>query len=241
MPESPPHSPQFPETRWSLVLNARGDETDARAALETLCRAYWFPLYAFARAQGNAPPDAEDLTQAFFVHLLEKEVIARADPAAGRLRSYLLASFRNFMHQTWRTSQSLRRGGQVDFLPIDQAQAEARYAIATATGDSSRLYDRQWALTMLDNVMAKMRALHSRREESAQFEALSPFLSGSPEAGEYAKAAEGLGISESGVRVAVFRLRKRYRRLLREQILDTVNDPAEVETELSALFAALSG
>jgi RNA polymerase sigma factor (sigma-70 family) len=206
-----------------------------------LCRAYWFPLYAFARAQGNTPHDAEDLTQSFFLHLLEKEVIARADPAAGKLRSYLLASFRNFMLQTWRKSQSLRKGGNVEILPIDQTGAEARFANAYSTEDPSRLFDRQWALTLLENVAARLRTLHSRRDESAQFEILSPYIGGTPDPGEYAQAAQRLGMTESSVRVAVFRLRKHYRRLLREHILDTVNDPTEIEAELNALFAALSG
>ncbi len=208
--------------------------------MEELCRSYWYPLYAHARSRGCTAEDAEDLTQTFFAQMLARETMSRVSPDAGRLRSYLLSSLNNLIAQDWRNRSAQKRGGGVPLIPIDQAAAEVRYARElTDPADPDREFNRRWALALLDSVMLRLRTEYLKSGQSVIFEAVAPFVGGSESAG-YQRAAAALGISEGNLRVMVFRLRKRYRKFLREEILETVSDPALVDGEIAALFAAVT-
>jgi len=223
-----------------MVLRARGDSTGARAALAKLCKAYWYPLYAFVRRQGHGAHDAQDLTQEFFSRLLERGWLDDVAQEHGRFRSFLLASMKHFLANEWDRARALKRGGGVALLRLDDASAEERYSLEPAdpAATAEQLFDRRWALTLLDSVLARLREEMARGGRLAVFEALKFSLSGDQQA--YADAARELGLSEGAVKVAVHRLRKRYRALIREEIAQTVAGPEEVETELRELFAALS-
>ncbi|MEZ5302704.1 MAG: sigma-70 family RNA polymerase sigma factor [Verrucomicrobiales bacterium] len=235
----------FPQTRWTLVVDLRGGDTRRRRALEELCRAYWLPLYAYARRCGHSPQDAEDLTQQFFAHLVEKAVFSKADPKVGKLRSFLLTSFRNLIAGEHRKARAEKRGGKATILPIDAAAAERQFAadFASAEGDPEREFHRRWALTVVERAV---RRLHKDAEtkgesEAARVEALSPFLTGIPDGESYATVAARLGVAEGTARVAVFRLRKRFHQILRDEIAETVADPDQVEGELGELVGAMAG
>ena len=236
----------FATTRWTVVL-AAGAANDSSpqvaAALEQLCRAYWYPLYAFVRRRGWAPHDAEDLTQGFFRRLLEKGALGAANPDKGRFRSFLLASLKHFLANEWDRLRAQKRGGALPHLELDALSAETRYRLEPADprADADALYDRQWALALLEQVLACLRAEFATAGNEAQFEKMKTFLTAGRGEIPYAEAAARLGVSEGALRVAVHRLRKRYRDLLREEIAQTVASPAEVEDELAALFRALSG
>jgi len=231
----------FVTTHWSVVLTAgRIDTTRARAALEQLCRNYWHPLYAYVRGAGYSREEAEDLTQEFFARLLAHKSVARADPARGRFRSFLLASLKHFLANEWEKARALKRGGGVQVLPLEFDTAETRYAPPVAAGDSpDRAYDRQWALSLLDVVLGRLRReyRHAGREE--MFAGLKDTLSGGRSEIPYRELGARLGLSEGAVKLAAHRLRQRYRELLREEIANTVAVPEEVDEELKHLFVAL--
>ncbi len=169
----------FPDTRWTLVVSARGSDTRSRRALEELCRSYWYPLYAFARSRGLAPADAEDLTQTFFAQMLERETMHRVSPEAGRLRSYLLSSMRNVIAQDWRDRHTQKRGGHSPVIVIDQAAAEGRLqSELTDSSDPIREFNRRWALTLLDTVLHRLRSEYEKQGQAAAFAALAPFVGG---------------------------------------------------------------
>lgn len=233
----------FPPTRWSLVLAAReGPTTEAADALEAVCRAYWYPLYAYARRCGNAPHDAQDLTQEFFRLLLEKRWLDQADRAKGRLRTFLITALKHYMTKEWRHRTAQKRGGGQACLPIDTAFAESRYA--AAPGDAStaadELFDRQWALTLLQLALARLEAEYTRAGRADDFAVLKPFLAVSHAALDPRAAAAQLGITEGHARVAVHRLRKRFRELYREEIAQTLPDATDLDAELRHLATALA-
>ncbi|MBI3880403.1 MAG: sigma-70 family RNA polymerase sigma factor [Verrucomicrobia bacterium] len=235
---------QFAETRWSMVLAARrgGDSSRAGDALAKLCQAYWYPLYAFVRRQGHAPHDAQDLTQEFFARLLEKNWLADVDRAKGRFRSFLLAALKHFLANEWDKSKALKRGGGIhNFISLDAESAESRYAMEPADAvTADKLYERRWALTLLDTTLARLRAEFVADGKAKQFDELKFTLTGGRGETPYSELAAKFGMSEGAVKVSVHRLRQRYREVLRAQIAETVATAAEVEEELRHLFAALS-
>ena len=240
--ESPPR-PAFVTTHWSLVVSAgHNDTTHARNALEKLCRAYWFPIYAFVRRQGHNPHDAQDLTQEFFARLLEKNQLAAADRARGRFRSFLLAALKHFLANEWHKARAQKRGGGQVPIPIDAAAAESKCGLDPADHlTAEKIYERRWALTLLDQVLRRLRNEYVRDGKENLFEQLKPTLTEASRSVRYAEIAAQLGTSEGAVKVAVHRLRQRYREVLRAEIADTVASPGEVEDEIRNLFAALAG
>ncbi len=237
-PSTPPGSARFRTTRWSLVVAAGAAEgSGGRAALETLCRDSWFPLYAFARRGGAAPADAADLVQGFFADLLEREGIAAADPERGRFRTFLLAAFRHHASKEREKARAAKRGGGA-VLSLDFADGESRY-LAEPVDDRTpeRIYERRWALALLDRVLGDLEADYAG-DRAPLFRTLRPWLAGG-DPPSHAEAAAALGLSEGAVKVALHRLRRRYRDLLRAAIAETVATPEEVEDEIRHLLGAV--
>ena len=234
----------FKPTRWSLVLRAGGQQiATATRALDELCRDYWYPLYCFARRRGLAAPDAEDATQGFFARILESEMLAAADPEKGRLRTYLLTAFQRFLISFDEHRFAQKRGGRSGPLSLDSAEASYQQEPADLH-TPERDFEQRWALTLLANTLAALESewhAEGRADDFAQFR---PFLTfgqeDSPES--YHSIATRLGVTAGAARVAVHRLRKRYRELLFAQIADTLSDPSPIaiKEEIQALFAALS-
>jgi RNA polymerase sigma-70 factor (ECF subfamily) len=233
----------FALTHWSVVLAAgHSDSVLARDALEKLCRAYWFPIYAFVRRRGYSPHDAQDLTQEFFARLLEKNYLADADRARGRFRSFLLGAVKHFLANEWDKARAQKRGGGKIPVPIDFSSAETSFGIEPADQwTAEKMFDRRWALALLEQVLRRLREEHIRDGKERLFEQLKPTLTEASRSISYAEIAARLGSSEGAVKVAVHRLRQRYRELLRAEIADTVASSAEVEDEIRSLFAALAG
>lgn len=230
----------FATTQWSVVLAAGGRSADARAALEVLCGAYWYPLYAFVRRQRYTADDAQDLTQAFFVELLEKEVLDVVRPERGKFRTFLLAALKHFLSKDRERQEAQKRGGGKTILSLDFADAERRYELEPADPSTpERLFNRRWALALLDGVLATLAQEHVAKGKEAIFTALQVYLTRGDASPSYAEAAVKLGISVDAVKVAVHRLRRRYRELLKIRIAETVASPAEIEEELRDLFAAV--
>lgn len=236
-----PPAESFPETRWSLVLRGgRSDTPQARNALEELCLAYWPPIYAFVRRAGHRPHDAEDLTQAFFARLLEKNWLAAADRSRGRFRSFLLTALKHFLANEWDRAQAEKRGGGAVFLTMDTALAESCLAgEAEGALTPEKLFDRRWALTLLEQVLQRLRDEYRGEGKQDLFAELKPTLTEASREVPYARLADRLQMSEGAVKVAVHRLRRRYRELIRALIAETVSRPEDVEDELRNLFAAL--
>lgn len=241
MPETPLPPDRFETTRWSLVLRAgRQADTAAHVALESLCRRYWLPLYAFVRRRVASVEEAQDLTQEFFVRLLEKQVLAEASPDRGRFRSFLLTAMKNFLANEWDKARSAKRGGDRQRLSLDWDQGESRLSVEPQHElTAERLFEWQWALTLLDVVIGRLQQEFIDDGKSRQFELLKETLTGDRQAIDYPAVAAEWGMSEDAVRQAASRLRKRYRELLREEVAQTVTDPAEIEDELRGLFDAL--
>lgn len=242
MPTEPPHPARFATTRWSLVLQAgRGQDTDAHAALSRLCGTYWFPLYAYVRRRGFGPHDAQDLTQAFFARLLAQRTLGRADPARGRFRTFLLTALAHFLADEWDKLRARKRGSGRDVLSLDLAAAERRFELEPVDGGVTpdQAFDRHWALVLLETVLQRLEAEYAQAGQAAQFAVLKAALVGGRESQPYAELAARLGSSEGAVKVAVHRLRKRYRELLQAEIDETVTTPEEAAGELRDLFRAL--
>jgi RNA polymerase sigma factor (sigma-70 family) len=239
---TPPSAGVFATTRWTVVMAAGGtDSPRACAALETLCTNYWYPLYAYVRRQGHGPHDAQDLTQAFFARLLEKNYLSDVQREKGRFRSFLLASLKHFLANEWDRERALKRGGGRKLIALDDDSAESRYRLEPKDDLSAdKIYERRWALTLLDKVLSTLRAEYEQGGKTEAFEILKPYLSAGRTSVSYAHAAEKLGMNEGAVKVAVHRLRKRYRELLRAEIAQTVSTASEIEAEIRDLFAALS-
>ena len=233
----------FATTRWTVVLAAGRTGTPlADDALEELCRSYWFPLYAYVRRRGHAKEDAEDLTQAFFARFLGKNYLERLSAERGRFRAFLLAALKHFLANEWDRSQRQKRGGSATHLSLDWQSADTQFDLADATSPApDKAYDREWAMALLSKVIGHLCSEMTAAGNIAQFETLKPFLTAGKAAMPYADAAKILGLDESAVRVAVHRLRKRYRALLREEIAQTLADPSMVDEEMRVLFGAFSG
>ena len=230
----------FPVTQWSLVLAAgAGASAESHRALSTLCGLYWFPLYAYARRRGYGRDDATDLTQGFFARLLENNIVRGADRDRGKFRSYLLGVFKHYLSHEWTKARAKKRGGGRAPLALDVGDAEARYLLEPATElTAEKLFERQWATTALELALMELAQQSTAAGNGPQFRRLKQFLAGGTGA-EYRLAADELGMEEGAVRVAVHRLRTRYRQLLREQITRTVETPEEVDDEIRELFAAV--
>jgi DNA-directed RNA polymerase specialized sigma24 family protein len=234
-----PGAREFHTTRWSLVIAAQrgADTTRARGAMAALCRDYWYPLYAFVRRRGHTPHDAQDLTQAFFASILEGNA-TMADPAKGKFRSYLLGALKHFLINEWHRANTLKRGGGKEIIEWDGLDAEARYALEPAgDGDADALYDRRWAMELLDRAMARLRAEFEAKGDVATFDALKGTLTGAEPSRE--ELAAKLELSEGALKVAVHRLRQRYRDVLRSEIGETVDSPDEVDEEMRHLVRVL--
>lgn len=231
----------FSATHWSVVLRAAGSQPGAGEALTALCQRYWYPLYAYVRRRGNLPHDAQDLTQSFFARLLEKRLLERVDPAKGKFRTFLLTAMKNFLLDEWNKANAQKRGGQVSILSIDEEVAEEQYAREPTDGITpDQLYERRWAMTLLDQAMARLETEYRRAGKAKLFDALHGSLLGAKEA-SYSEIGGGLGLAEGAVKVAAHRLRKRFRNHLRDEIAATVGEEADVDAELQELFAALRG
>jgi RNA polymerase sigma factor (sigma-70 family) len=246
-PIHPPESdalrrPVFVTTHWSLVLSAgRSDSTHARDALEKLCHTYWPPIYAFVRRQGHNPHDAEDLTQEFFARVLAKNYLADADETRGRFRSFLLGSLKHFLANEWDKARAQKRGGGRHVISIDAASVETFCGFEPADHlTAEKIFERRWALALLEQVLKKLREAYARDGKEQLFEQLKPTLTEASRAVRYAEIAARLGSTEGAVKVAVHRLRQRYRGLLRAEIGNTVADPGQIEDEIRNLFAALT-
>lgn len=245
-------SDSFHTTRWSVVTTAGRQQpgaapaADARVALESLCRAYWPPLYAFARRTGAKPDEAADQVQDFFARLLEKGDLADADPARGRFRAWLITAFRHHASNLRDRERALKRGGGRALLPldaprVDAGEAETLFAPQLADPRSPDAeYERQWALLVLDRALHRLADELRRAGKSRELEALRPYLTAGEEGLPYAEIAVTLGRSEGAVKVAVHRLRRRYGELLREEVAATLSDPRDVAGELAELMAALA-
>jgi RNA polymerase sigma-70 factor (ECF subfamily) len=223
-----------------VVAAGDPDAPGAREALADLCGAYWYPLYAYVRRRGHAPEQAQDLTQDFFAYVLERDLLAKADPDRGRFRSFLRAVCTHYLADQRDRQNARKRGGGRPVLPIDTLDAEGRYAREPAHDlTAERIFDRTWALTLLGRVFDQLRREYDDAGRAATFEELRAVLTRGPESVPYATIAGRLGMNEGAVRVAVHRLRRRYGMLLRQEIAATVDDPADVDDEIRALFAAL--
>jgi len=219
-----------------------GDKERAGSAdaLSSLCQLYWYPLYAFVRRQGHKPEDAADLTQGFFTRFLERNDVAAARQERGRFRSYLLACMKHYLANEWDRTRAQKRGGGKSPVSIDAMVAEERYGLEPGHDlTPEKLFDRRWALTLLDRVLTDLRHDLSGKGKRHVFEQLKPFITNDGEADERRRAAEALKMSEGAFNVALHRLRKRYRELLRKHIADTVRDEKDVDDEIRDLFAAL--
>jgi RNA polymerase sigma factor (sigma-70 family) len=234
---------QFHTTRWTLVMvSAQSQAVEGKTALAELCRIYWYPLYSFARRRGHTPHDAQDLTQGFFLHLLEHRALTQVDRLKGKFRSFLLASFQNYLSNEAQRARSLKRGKEYEFVSLDWESAESRYRLEPADYlTAEKIFDARWAMTLLNHVMLELGRAYAAEGKGATFQALEIFLrfGDSRPSPSYEELAETLGVSPGGVKTLVHRLRKRYTALLREEVARTVSDPGEIDGEIHALCDAL--
>jgi RNA polymerase sigma factor (sigma-70 family) len=240
---SPAEAAKFRPTRWSVVLlSAKSKAPGSEAALADVCKLYWYPLYAFVRRRGYNPEDAQDLTQGFFLHLLDQKALAQVHPLKGKFRSFLLASIQNYLSKEADRARCLKRGGKTEFVPFDIKNAEDRYRLEPIDYlTAEKIFDARWALTLLDEAMSLLCAEYAGQGKMATFETLKPFLRpiDSEALPSYEQLAAQLGLGVGTIRTLVHRLRKRYTTLLREQVARTVSDPGEIDEEIHALCDAL--
>ncbi|TWT76267.1 Sigma-70 region 2 [Planctomycetes bacterium CA13] len=237
----------FETTHWSLVLKAGHDSSpDSDDALARLCEVYWYPLYAYVRKRVGTVHDAQDLTQAFFARLIEKGFLHDVDKSCGKFRSFLLASIKHFIANEHKRDRAEKRGGgrqnlSLDFVPLDFEDAERRYCIEPIdTMTPELLYERRWALTLLDQVISRLEQEFEKSGKSVWFAALKPLLTAAPDAPSHREAANQLGSTEAAVKAAAHRLRRRCRTVLREEIAQTVTAPDQIEEEIQELFQSVS-
>ena len=232
----------FRTTHWSIVLAAANQASpSSQEALARLCETYWYPLYAYVRRRGHTPQDAEDLTQEFFARLLDKEYLADITQEGGRFRSYLLTMVKRFLANEWERARTQKRGGGKALISLDEEDPESRYKFEPADpATPEALFERRWALTVLDQVMLRLRNEYITERKGEWFAQLQPLLSGDKQSLRYAEVGAALGLSEGAVKVAVHRLRKRYGQLLRDEIGQTVASTAEIEDEIRCLISAAS-
>jgi RNA polymerase sigma factor (sigma-70 family) len=239
--DNPSDLGDFAATHWTLVLSAaRGSQTPrAAAAMAELCRSYWYPLYAFIRRQGCEAHAAEDLTQEFFARLLDKHSLADVDPRKGKFRSFLLASLKHFLANEYDRNQAQKRGGGQKIVPLDALDAETRYGLEPSHElTPEKLFERGWALAVLQQVLDRLQSEFAADGKARLFEALKCFLTGG-EKETYAALGAELGMTEGALKVAVHRMRKRYKQLMREEIAHTVTSPEEIEEEILYLLRCL--
>ena len=237
---SGPAPAAFPNTRWSVVIAARQPSPESAAALETICREYWYPLYAFVRRSGKSAHDAQDLTQEFFRRLLEKRWLDSADRDKGRLRSFLIIALKKFMANEWDRASAQRRGGGLAHAQIDTTFAESRLAADANALPPDEAYDRQWALTLINLTLNRVRDEFAAHGKAADYDTMKNCLLADRGAIDYPAVARQLGLNEGAARVAVHRLRKRFREIYREEIAQTLAGDADLETEMRHLAAALA-
>ena len=242
-PEFDSGGAQFHTTLWTLVMvSAQSQAEGGKAALAELCRIYWYPLYSFARRRGYSPHDAQDLTQGFFLHLLEHKALTQVDRLKGKFRSFLLASFQNYLSNEAQRAHSLKRGSNYEFVSLDWESAECRYRLEPVDYlTAENIFDARWAMTVLSQAMTQLECAYAAEGKTSIFEALNIFLriGDSRPLPSYEDLSKTLGIGAAGVKTLVHRLRKRYTVLLREEVARTVSDAAEIDGEIHALCDAL--
>jgi len=235
-------TPEFRTTHWSIVLAARneGFPQAAQEALARLCHIYWYPIYAFVRRRGYDPHEAQDLTQDFFVHVLEDEILKSVDPVKGKFRSFLLVSAKNFLAKAWNRQQAAKRGGRFIFVSWDAESAESSYQQEPFHDlTPEKIFEQTWAAVLLNEVRKKLSLEYAAEGKGGLFEAVEGCLAGE-KAGPYAEMTSRLGMTEGAIKMAVLRLRQRYRELLRSEVAHSVGRPDEVEEELRDLLTCLS-
>lgn len=232
---------RFPNTRWSLVASAQSSESAVVSrALQELCQLYWYPVYCYIRRRGASPEDSEDLTQGFFAEFLRRSDFALADKDRGKLRSYLLKSVSHYLSDDFDKRTAQKRGGGKATISIDQMAAEERYQLEPRDDIApDLLFEKRWAITLLEGVLQELRGAYEKQGKVAVFDQLQPYLAWNANDTPIADASSALGMTESAVRVSLYRLRRRYGEALRQAILETVLDPAEVESELDYLFTVI--
>ena len=242
MSSAPENSPVFTTTHWSIVLKAGGRESQqADEALEKLCRAYWYPIYIFLRRSGWTAHDAEDLTQAFFERVLGHDYLRAVDRTKGKFRSFLLAMLRHFTANHRRDARAQKRGGRVSFISLEEELVDEQHLCAAfADASAEQSFERQWAMTLLEQVINRLREEYRSSGKATLFDALQIFLTGDKQAGRYGEVAVRLKATEAALKMAVSRMRRRYGELLRAEIESTVSTREEADDEMRALFAALS-
>lgn len=242
-PDSEPqaHRGVFATTHWGMVLAAGEKNTaESAAALEELCRTYWYPLYAYVRRRGHCPEDSQDLTQEFFYQFLRGNYLTHVDPRKGKFRSFLLAGINHFLAKEWHRSRRLKRGGGATLLAFDESRAEERYQGERLGGRSpEEIYERTWAIALLDRVLRRLADESFAAGQGPRFEELKPVLMGERPSLSYADLALRLGTTEPALKMTVQRLRRRYAELVQEEIAQTVRAPQEVEDELRHLRRVL--
>jgi RNA polymerase sigma factor (sigma-70 family) len=236
-------SANFHTTRWTVVIEAAQNQTKGGlSALAELCRNYWYPLYMFARRRGHFPEDAQDLTQGFFLHLLEHRALTGVDPLKGKFRSFLLASFQNYLSDQVDRARRLKRGGGKEFVQLDPDEAEQRYRLEPGEFlTPEKIFDARWAMTVLGETLKQLQQEYADAGKEPTFEALKAFLdpANSTALPSYEEVATRLQVTGSAVKTLIHRLRKRYTSLLRQAVGRTVSDPAEIDQEIHALCEAL--
>ncbi len=248
MPDKTPSSStpggtsRFTTTHWSVVLAAgSASSPDYQRALSTLCQTYWYPLYAYLRRQGHDSHQAEDYTQAFFAQMLEKGYLSRVEPKPGKFRSFLLTALKHFLADQRDRAQAIKRGGGKESLPLNFQAAEGRYTLEPANDLSpEKVFERSWALTLLEKTMDRLEAELAGMNKAELFDSLKVYLCGHTALVPYRDVAAELNMTEGAVKVTVYRLRRRYREMLRDEIAQTVSSPEQIEQEIRDLFAALA-
>ena len=233
----------FHTTRWTIVMKAAQSQAPGgESALTQLCRLYWYPLYMFARRRGHSPDDAQDLTQGFFLHLLEQKALAGVDQLKGKFRSFLLASFQNHLSDQVDRARRLKRGGDKEFVELDAAEAEERYRLEPVESlTAEKMFDARWAMTLLAEALNRLRQEYASEAKTSTFEALKVFLDplNSTASPAYEEVANRLQVGTGAVKTLIHRLRKRYTALLREEVGRTVTDATEIDDEIHSLCEAL--
>jgi RNA polymerase sigma factor (sigma-70 family) len=232
----------FPSTHWSVVLAAgQSSSSGGQAALEELCRAYWYPLYVYVRRRGYSPDDAQDLTQSFFERLLERDLLADLRPSGARFRSFLLHTMKNLLATEWTRAHARKRGGTLTILSLDELDPEARYAREAVDADSpDAAFERRWAGEVLQQALDRLREEHVAAGKEELFDCLADTLTGAAPSQPYAELALKMGLTEAAVKMTIHRLRQRYGELLRLEVAQTVITPAEIDQELRHLLEVLA-
>jgi RNA polymerase sigma factor (sigma-70 family) len=231
----------FTSTHWSLVAQAGSDSEQAKVALETLCGKYWYPIYAFIRQRGSNHHEAEDLTQAFFAHLLHKQLIGKANRNKGKFRTFLLAALGNFLTNEWDKQSAIKRGGGRQIISLDETVAEGRYREEpTVALTPEKLFERHWAFALLEQALNRLKQEHNRPDKVELFTKLESGLTGAPSKDWFAQCAQELKMSENALRVALHRMRRRFGDIVREEVSCTAASEADVDDEIRHLFAAIS-